>query len=175
MYSRANTWIESGPRPVVYPSLYRFSRVHMARRGMGAIPQLSQDYCDSGWSLLNPVAWFGGCAARDAANVYEAVQYGSIPRPQDLPGPPAPSVPDASVQNQAAVTPPGVTAADWAAWTQSQRDAIQSAVDAGSYNPSGNLPVNAIDLSTFWNQYGTAVMIVGVGALAFVGWKVATR
>src|SRR6185369_13242982 len=60
------------------------------RRGMGAIPQLSEEYCKSGWSLLNPVAWLGGCAARDVAGVYQQVQYGGDP-PAPVP-PPAPTL-----------------------------------------------------------------------------------
>jgi hypothetical protein len=99
---------------------------------------------------------------------YEKAQYGKIPLPGDLPAPPVPGVVDAGQT-------PTISAADWAAFTQSQRDAIAAAEANGSYNPAGNLSLNAIDLANFWARYGTAVTILGVGLLGYAGWKVATR
>lgn len=190
MYVSSPTWIESGPVPglgavgprvIPIPSVYRMKRI--ARRGMGSSEysttgkySLSQGYCDSAWSLLNPVAWLGGCAEADVNNVkaavankYEQVQYGHIPRPSDLPAPPVGAPLDA--KGNPTLTP----AQQMEQWRAGVTSAIQTAEDTGAYNPAGNLPFNAIDFQNFWNRYGTALTILGVGVLGYVGWKVATK
>jgi len=134
---------------------------------------LSQTHCDSAWSLLNPVAWFGGCAEADwnnahgaYANWYEGIQYGAIPRPQSLPAPPTAKVP--VVQNTPTAAVPQTTAADWNDWTASQRAALQYAVDSGSWNPEGNLPLSALDLQALTKRYWPLLLAAGV----FVFFKV---
>jgi hypothetical protein len=138
-------------------------------RGMGA--QLSTDYCASGWSLLDPRAWLGGCAAADVADIYQKVQYGTAPPP--VVPPPAPTVsltsnantPGAVFAGTAADgTPvyavPQTAAESQAAIVANQNAAIDAAIAAG-YNPYGNLPVNALDLDNFWKKYGTLVLVAG--------------
>lgn len=145
-------------------------------RGMG-VAQLSTDYCASGWSLLNPLAWFGGCAGPDAASIYQKIQYGTAPPP--VVGAPAPTValtpnantPGAVFAGTAADgTPiyavPSTAAENQAALIAQQNDAINASVALG-YNPAGNLPVNALGLSDFWNQYKTLIL-VGVAAVGGV-------
>ena len=142
------------------------------RRGMG-VAQLSTQYCQSGWSLLNPVAWFGGCAASDVADVYQKIQYGAAPPP--VVKPPAPTVALTSDPNApgavfagtdssgAPVYAVGSTAAEnQAAIVAKQNAAIDAAV-AGGYNPAGNLPFNALDLSNLWQNYSG--LIIAGGAL----------
>jgi len=145
------------------------------QRGMGA--QLSTAYCQSGWSLLNPVAWFGGCAASDAADIYQKVQYGAAPPP--VVAPPAPTVSlTANANTPGAVfagtdssgspvyAVPSTAAENQAAIIAAQNAAIDTAV-AGGYNPAGNLPVNALDLSNLWANY-SGFIIVGAVALGSV-------
>lgn len=152
----------------------------LVRRGrsMGlGVAQLSTDYCASGWSLLNPVAWFGGCAAADAADIYQKVQYGTAPPP--VVGAPPPTVsltPDATTPGAvyagtaADGTPiyavPSTAAENQAALIAKQNAAIDAAKAAG-YNPAGNLPLNALDLDQLWKQYGTLIL-VGAGVLGGV-------
>jgi len=103
----------------------------MFRTNLGALPQLSQEHCDSAWSLLNPVAWFGGCVARDVANVYEGVRYGHIPRPNELPQAPVPGVVFTGEL-------PAITAADWANWRGDYQAALQAKEDSGSWDPTSS-------------------------------------
>lgn len=150
-------------------------------RGMGA--QLSTEYCQSGWSLINPIAWFGGCAASDAADIYQKLQYGSAPPPvvsspaptvsltsdattpgaiyagTDSSGAPVYAVPSTAAENQTAIV-------------NAQNAAIDAAV-TGGYNPAGNLPVNALDLSSLWANYSGFIIAgaVAVGALFLLGGK----
>lgn len=144
-------------------------------RGMG-VAQLSTAYCASGWSLLNPVAWFGGCAGPDAADIYQKLQYGTAPPP--VATPPAPTVsltPNANTPGAVFAgtasdgTPiyavPQTAAESQAAIVANQNAAIDAAVAAG-YNPAGNFPVNALNLSDFWNNYKTLIL---VGAAAVGG------
>jgi hypothetical protein len=142
------------------------------RRGMGA--QLSTSYCQSGWSLLNPIAWFGGCVGSDAADIYQKVQYGTAPPP--VVTPPAPTVALTSNANtpgavyagtDSSGNPvyalPSTPADNQAAIVAAQNAAIDTAV-AGGYNPAGNLPLNALDLSSLWANY-SGVILLGAGVL----------
>ena len=146
------------------------------RRGMGA--QLSTQYCQSGWSLLNPIAWFGGCAASDAADIYQKIQYGGAPPP--VVPPPAPTVSLTSNANTpgavyagtdstgaAVYAVPQTAAESQAAIVAAQNAAIDAAV-AGGYNPAGNLPLNALDLSSLWANYSGLIMLGGGVVLALV-------
>ena len=143
-------------------------------RGLG-ISQLSTDYCKSGWSLLNPVAWFGGCAAADVADVYQKIQYGTPPPVVGAPAPTVQLTRDASAPGAvyagndasgvAVYAVPSTAADNQAALVKAQNDAIDAAIAAG-YNPSGNLPVNALDLDNFWKTYKTLIL---VGASAVGG------
>ena len=137
-------------------------------RGMG-IAQLSTDYCASGWSLLNPLAWFGGCASADVADVYQKIQYGMAPPPVVTPPPPGITLTrDASAPGAvfagndssgvAVYAVPSTASENQAALVQKQNAAIDAAIAAG-YNPSGNLPVNALDLADFWAQYKTLILV----------------
>lgn len=192
MYVAQPTWLENGPgrstiagnggtglpstlanygaevlRVRVPAALIR--RQYIKRvQGLGSVPQLSAEHCASYWSLLNPVAWMGGCIVPDAANVYEKIEYGHIPRPGELPAPPVPGVVPLGQS-------PAITAADMDAWKQAQAAAIQAAEDSGSYNPAGNLPMNAIDFEKFWNDYGTWVLLGGAGLAGLLLWKAAVR
>ena len=145
-------------------------------RGLG-IAQLSQDYCKSGWSLINPVAWLGGCASADVADVYQKIQYGTAPPP--VVGAPAPTIsltPDATTPGAVFAgtasdgTPiyavPSTAADNQAALVAKQNAAIDAAIAQG-YNPAGNLPLNALNLSDFWNQYKTLILVAAgsVGGL----------
>lgn len=104
----------------------------MMVRRLGALPQLSQEHCDSAWSLLNPVAWFGGCVARDVANVYERARYGQIPRPDQLPQAPIVGLPKADGL-------PAIDADDWAAWKLSYTEALQAKEDDGTWDPTSSV------------------------------------
>lgn len=159
MYVASPTWIEFGPAPA-------------GGRGLGAW-QLSSDYCASGWSLLNPVAWLGGCAAADAANAYQYLQYGNVPDPHSLPLPPAPNAPQ-TAQQAANWTPEqaGLTQDQWQKFSDSQRQVILDAIANGSYNPAGNFNLNAIDLKKFWDDYGTPLMIGGAVLVGLIAWRV---
>lgn len=139
--------------------------------GLG-FPQLSTDYCASGWSLLNPLAWFGGCVGPDVAEVYQKVQYGTAP--PAVVTPPAPTV---SLTTNAA-TPGAVyagtdtsgapiyavpeTAAESQAVIVAKQNAAIDAAIAQGYNPYGNLPFNALDLS----KIPSSTWLVGAALLA---------
>ena len=99
-----------------------------------------------------------------AADIYSRIEYGTIP------GPTLPAAP-AAPQTQAEMTTPGAWTPDQAAaptLPQTAADtqaAIKAAQAAGTYNPSGNLPINASG-TVNW-----AVVAV-VAAVAFVVLKV---
>ncbi len=184
MYVSQPTWLENGPStlarygaevlriPVPSPAMLRQKYIRQAQ-GLGAVPQLSAEHCASWWSMLNPLAWGGGCIGADldyaghkVGDVYESMQYGSIPLPGNLPAPPVPNV---------SATNPQITADQMDAWKRSQAAAIQAAQDSGSYNPAGNLPFTAIDLAKFWDDYGTYVLLGGAGLAGLLIWKAAVR
>lgn len=146
-------------------------------RGMG-VAQLSTDYCASGWSLLNPLAWFGGCAGPDAAAIYQKIQYGTAPPPVVAPPPPGITLTsDASAPGAvfagndgsgvAVYAVPSTASENQAALIQKQNAAIDAAVAAG-YNPAGNLPVNALNLSDFWSSYKTLILVGAAAVGGFV-------
>jgi hypothetical protein len=174
--------MSNGPKVIPVPAVVPSGRgVSLSdwrrRRGFGG---LSLEYCNSGWSLLNPVAWFGGCAANDLANVYEKVQYGTPPAVVTPPAPSidlavSPSTPGAIFVGNDKTGSPVYAAPQTAAESQQaiidkQNAAIDAAIASGQWNPAGNLPVNALDLSNFWAKYGTALLIGGavVGGLVVV-------
>lgn len=165
------------------PAKVAYARAHaktipvpqvLARKGVGVL-QLSTDYCQSGWSLLNPVAWLGGCAASDVSDVYQQVMYGG-PAPAVVP-PPAPTVnltsspakpgavyAGADSSGNPIYAVPSTAADSQAAIVAGQNAAIDAAVAAG-YNPAGNYPAfTALNLSDFFNKYGTYVFM-GAAAL----------
>lgn len=180
MYYRQRTWLENGPCPAgpAKPKAIPVPAVFARRRGMGDL--LSAEHCNSGWSLLNPVAWFGGCAQNDLANVYEKIQYGTPPA---VVTPPAPTInlgvsasaPGAIYAgNDSSGNPvyalPSTAADNQQAIIDKQNAAIEAAVSSGQWNPAGNLPVTAVGLSDFWSQYKVPVLIGGavVGGLALM-------
>lgn len=163
-YVRQRTWLENGPG-----------------RGMGSAPPA----CDSWWAMLDPAAWvscpwlahpLATATGEAAGGVYQQVQYGTVPMPADLPPLPGPNAPQTADQMRS-WTPDqsAITAAQWAAYTQSQRDAITAAVAAGTYNPGGNLPATADDLGKFWADYGTYLIFGGLGLAAYLALSVAKR
>lgn len=163
MYVRRRTWLENGPACLVPKSL------PASRPGLGA--WLDPEYCASGWSLLDPLAWVG-CLPRDAASVYESVQYGHIPRAGELPTAPGPNAPQTAQQaanwdpSQAAVTP-----ANQSAWVAAQQAALVRAEASGSWNPQGNLPVSADGLDKFFKDYGSALLVGGLVLGGVVLWQ----
>lgn len=134
MYVKQNTWLENGPRPST------LATCGVRSRGIGNILTAPVD-CKSWWSLLDPAAW-ALCLPSDvgttAGNIYESVQYGAIPKPAS---PPAPNAPQTAAEmvnwspEQSASRPGQIGAATQAA--------IDGAIQSGTYNPSGNLPVTA--------------------------------
>lgn len=187
MYLRQQTWLENGPCmsngpkvipvPAIAPSR-GVSLKQWGRRGVGDL--LSPEYCNSGWSLINPVAWFGGCATNDLANVYEKVQYGTPPAVVNPPAPtislgvPASTPGAIFAGNDKAGNPvyasPSTAAENQQALVDAQNAAIDAAVASGQWNPAGNLPVTALGLSDFWSTYKTPLLIGGavVGGLALM-------
>lgn len=162
-YVRQRTWLENGP----------------VRRGMGSVLS-APPACDSWWSMLDPAAWvdcpwlahpLADPAAEAAAGLYQQVQYGAIPA---VAPPPAPNAPQTAAQMQGAwdvsqsASQPGQIGA-------AQQAVINQAVADGSYNPAGNLPATADDLSKFWSQYGTYLIIGGLGLAAYLALSVAKR
>lgn len=187
MYLRQQTWLENGPCPrggarvIPVPAAVPVSLEQWRRsRGLG-IAQLSDTYCNSGWSLINPVAWFGGCAANDLANVYQKIQYGTPPAVVTPPAPTinlgvAPSSPGAIFAGNDKLGNPVYAAPETAAENRQamidkQNAAIDAAIASGDWNPEGNLPTDILNLSDFWKKYGTALMVGGavVGGLALWG------
>lgn len=130
--------------------------------GLGAW-QLSSQYCNSDWSLLNPLAWFGGCITTDAGNLYQKAQYGTLP---PIVAPPAPSIalgvpadtPGAVYADSGVYALPS-TAADS---RQAMIDAQNQAIDQADWNPAGNLPFTATGLDGFLSSYGSLILITAV-------------
>jgi hypothetical protein len=198
MYQAKPNWLEGGPAalrripdPVAqlqkHITAARGCRQRVTRRGVGAIPQLSYEHCASAWSLLNPVAWLGGCAAYYLGQTYQDLQYGPVPSPvpppapttQLLTGPAAANAPGAvyagtTGSGDAVYMVPSTAAENQAAAVGAQNAAIDAAVVAG-YNPAGNLPVNAIDLANFWDSYKTPLILAGVALAGWVLWKGVSR
>jgi len=122
-------------------------------RGLGADGVPREIWCRDA-SAWNPLAWFM-CIDIDAANVYQTATYGDIPTPATLPLPPAPNAPSTEqemlpggwTEQQGYTTPE-----QWAAYTQSQRDAMNAAVASGEWHPQG-----------FWDSWGgPALLAAGV-------------
>jgi hypothetical protein len=198
MYVSSPTWLEFGPATASTLAAYggevirRQVRPASVRReyigktaGLGSVvPQLSKDYCASYWSLLNPVAWAGGCVAADANDLghklgdsYESIQYGHIPRPGELPQAPIVGLPPSGTALPATAVQgsPAITADDIARWNKERSAAIAAAEKSGSYNPAGNLPTNMLDFERFWNDYGTYVIFGSLALAGLFAWKAVAR
>jgi len=144
--------------------------MRLRRRGMGE--QLSDAWCNSAWSLLDPAAWLGGCVASD----YQKLQYGTPPAVVKPPAPTVSLTPNANApgaiyagtdsSGAAVYAVPQTAAENRQAMIDAQNAAYDAAV-ANGYNPAGNLP-NPLDLSNFWSRYGTYIMIGGGAVLALV-------
>ena len=156
--------------------------MRIALNGMGADTGLMSQWCKSWSSLTDPASAALSMAlclpgdvpkayntlTTDAANLYDQLQYGSVPTVSQLPGPPQANAP----QTQTQMTVPGaftpemstVTPDQWAQWSQDQRDAISAMIASGAYNPEGNLPLNVLDLSKYWPYMlaGVLLLIVAV-------------
>ncbi len=143
-------------------------------RGLGVNPITAPVDCNSWWSLLDPAALFycRGDAGDLIGSQYEQLQYGHIPRAGELPAPSAPGVPAGALTspNSAGLTP-GLTPEQQAAWVASQQAALNAAVSDGSWNPGGNLPVTADDVSKLWADHSTAIVIGAIAIGGLLLWK----
>jgi hypothetical protein len=124
----------------------------------------------------NPLAVFD---SECWASTYEALQYGRITRPGDVPAP-VPAAPQTADQmtDPGAWTPEDGTGELWTAYAERLRAQIAADTAAGNYDPAGRLPAsasdisNAFDLAGFWDEYKLAIIgagILGAAALYAAG------
>jgi hypothetical protein len=113
------------------------------------------------WALFQDV--LNGDLASYPAHRYECLQYGSIPAP----GTAAPRAPQTAAQMTDGTWSPEDSlnrGRDYAAATNAK---IEAAIADGSYNPSGNLPVDATWLDQYkWPLIAAAA---GIGTLVLLG------
>jgi hypothetical protein len=76
------------------------------------------------------------------AALYERMQYGGIPRVQTAPTPAAPQTQEQLTVPDAWTTDDSI-ASSFEAWKKQYDDSVQAAEDSGTYNPDGNLPLDA--------------------------------
>src|SRR5271168_689508 len=124
------------------------------KRGLGdtASGTTQSPTCANTFNIFSSQFWdcLGANLQGQAAGVYTYAQYGSFPAvvPQQPPAVPATDgsglitdlTPDQIAAQQAASIQ---------ATTDAQNAAIAAAVASGEYNPSGNLPVTATQLSNY--------------------------
>ena len=115
----------------------------------------------------SPDAW--GTVMADA---YSQLRFGDIPAPgAGLPAPPAPAAPaPAQASSWTPELQGAADAANFEQWKINTRQAIQDAIDAGSYHPEGRIPGvedlnNALD---FTGKYGPWMLAGGLGLVLLV-------
>lgn len=117
--------------------------------------------CASVWNPFSSQFW--SCLNSNLADQYSAIQYGAIPAASGVQPPGVPVLnPDGTIAAPTAQDALDQSiAAGQAATISTQQAAINAAIAGGSYNPAGNLPVNASGLNTSF--------VPGVGTLLLVG------
>lgn len=110
---------------------------------------------DPSYSPLNPIrqiAALNAALCNGAAALYTTVNYGDIPSPGNgLPNPPTPSAPKTEAEMRT-WSPWAASAKDsqtWQQWLEATRRALADAEKAGTWNPEGNLPVDATWLDKY--------------------------
>lgn len=141
----------------------------MMVRGMGAASTAGT----VGGAPLNPACYSSSladvwtCLSSRAADWYTQMEYGAIPQPVGVQPPGAP-VTQEQMTVPGAFTPADAIAGSVVNTTAAQDALIAAAQSAGTYNPAGNLPVNAsgqVNASALLNW---APWLIGGGVALFL-------